>query len=165
MLPFTLEKGLLLEDRDVLLPWGTQWRRLADIGSPSVNESRTEILFAWQYPRFLGGLCGSVQARLTHQRPLRDLELHVGAQAETPQQTFERVSAHLRDSFDAPMRRETSKHDGYPTEEWHIPPITIWHLISERFGKYHILHVRHRGKIEHETTLPNTALEPTPTAP
>jgi hypothetical protein len=145
-----LERGLQLEDRDVLLPWGTHWRQLAELGSPSVTESHTKILLAWNYSRCLGGLCGSVQARLTHQRPLRDVELYVAAAAETPQQTFERVSAQLRSSFGTPSRSEISNRDGYPTEEWRVPPITIWHLVFERFGDYHTLQIRHRGRIEHE---------------
>jgi len=151
MLPFALEKGLLLEDRAVLLPWGTHWRQLAELGSPSVTDSGGQFLFAWQYPRYLGGLCGVVSARLTRQRPLRELDLDASAQAETAQQSFDRVSAHLRGLFGAPSRSETNKFDGYPTEEWLLRPITISHFVAERFGEYHVLHIRHRGQIEHKT--------------
>ena len=151
MLTFTLENGLLLEDRAVLLPWGTHWRQLAELGSPTVTETHGQFLFAWQYPRCLGGLCGSVSARLTRQRPLRELDLHAGAQAETAQQSFARVSEHLRSLFGEPSRNETCKLDGYPREEWRVPPITISHCVAERFGEYYVLHIRHRGRIEHVT--------------
>jgi hypothetical protein len=148
MLPFTLEKGLLLEDRAVLLPWGTPWQRLSELGSPSVAESSGQLLFGWRRPRFLGGLCGTVSARLTRQRPLRDLELHASGEAETAQQSFARVSAHLHSLFGEPSRSETSSPEGYPSEEWRLPPISIWHMVAERFGEYHVLHIRHRGRIE-----------------
>ena len=135
----------------MLLPWGTHWRQLAELGSPNVTESHGQFLFEWQYPRCLGGLCGSVSARLTRQRPLRELDLHASAQAETARQSFERVSTHLRNLLGEPSRSETSKFEAYPSEEWRVPPITIRHLVAERFGEYHVLHIRHRGQIEHET--------------
>lgn len=150
MLPFTLEKGLLLEDRAVLLPWGTHWRHLADLGSPSVTESAGQFLFDWQYPLCLGGLRTGVSARLTRQRPLRDIELHASAQTETAQESFKRVGMHLRSFFGQPAHSETSKLDGYPKEQWNMPPITIWHLVAERFGTYHVVHIRHRGQIDYE---------------
>jgi hypothetical protein len=148
MLPFKLEKGLLLEDRGILLPWGTHWQQLANLGSPSVTESHTGILFLWQCPHCLGGLSASVQTRLTQKRPLREVELHVTTPAETAQQTFDRVSTHLRGSFGEPSRSGTTEVDGFPVEEWRVPPITIWHLVAERFGVYHVLYIRHRGEIE-----------------
>ena len=148
MLPFSLEKGLLLEDRNILLPWGTSCQKLADLSSPAVTQAQSQILFAWQYPRCLDGLCGVVQARLTSKKNLREIELRVAAQTETAQQTFNRVSLHLQRAFGSPSRSEKSKFGGYPLEEWILPPITIWHMIAERFGEYHILHIRHRGKIQ-----------------
>jgi hypothetical protein len=59
----------------------------------------------------------------------------------------------LRGLFGPPTRTETSKFTDYPTEEWSNPPITIWHLVFERFSEYHVLHIRHRGQIESENQV------------
>jgi len=151
MTPFTLERGLLIEDKQVVLPWGTSWSALSDVGSPFVTEARADFSFAWRYVRFLGGLYGDVHAKLTRKRPLRELELHVRFQNETAQMTFDRISLHLRSSIGMPTRSETNKFDGYPTEEWSMPPVAIWHSITERFGEYHVMRIRHRGPITRDT--------------
>jgi hypothetical protein len=52
-----LESGLLLEDRDILLPWGARVEQLCHDGLPSkhIHDTAWEELF-WQRPVILHGL-------------------------------------------------------------------------------------------------------------
>lgn len=142
MLPFSLEHGLLLEDRQVLLPWGLAWRMLTALGSPEVNMSD---LVCWQNVTCLGGIRANVVGRPNPERPLRDLEVTAASTGESPEQTFSRVGTHFRELIGAPT---TSADAPLPHEEWKMPPITIFHGIFDRFGEYHVIRIRHRGTIE-----------------
>lgn len=141
MLPFSLDRGLLLEDRQVFLPWGLAWQDVTNF-DPDTNESG---LVSWQSVSCLGGMLVSVLGRPIPARMVRDLEIAASQAGETPSETFARVGAHLRASFGEPS---ASASDPLPHEEWKMPPITIHHGIFDRFGEYHVMRIRHRGPIE-----------------
>jgi hypothetical protein len=62
MLPFHLDSGIYLEDLQVLVPWGTEIRRLRDFGSPVVTEKAGGVWVDWRGARCLGGLVCKVGA-------------------------------------------------------------------------------------------------------
>jgi hypothetical protein len=141
MLPFSLERGLLLEDRNVLLAWGASWEHLAQL-DPSED---TNGIILWSSVECLGGFRCHVIGRPNVARPVRDLEIQAYIEEESPEETFKRVGVHLREIFGVPSAQSS---DPYFCEEWRIPPITVYHSIFERFGGYHVMRIRHRGPIE-----------------
>jgi hypothetical protein len=62
MLPFQLESGIYLENVKVLVPWGTEIRKLREFGSPVVTEKAGGVWVDWRGARCLGGLVCKVGA-------------------------------------------------------------------------------------------------------
>lgn len=148
--PVMLQKGLLLEDSDLLLPWGTLESELAAIGKPTIHASGGVRTFSWPEARVLRGLSATVTAKNTRPRGLRDLELYIAGPTEPPAETFARTSSHLRSLFGPPTQGYEEVKDHTRRETWIMPPITITHAIAERFGNYHTMSIRHRGPLRHD---------------
>ena len=148
--PGWLHKGLHLEDRNVLLPWGADESKIGLLGEPTKSGSGEERLLCWLNARVLRGLTASVGAKIDSHRGLRELELHLGGNEESPTETMTGISSHLRSLFGPPTRVHKSDQDQTATETWLMTPITISHGVFERFGHYYQMRIQHRGPIDHE---------------
>jgi hypothetical protein len=62
VLPFRTDDGLFLEDKSLLIPWGTPLEPESTPGGPDVLESEDAWTFVWRSRKAMGGLTGDVLA-------------------------------------------------------------------------------------------------------
>ena len=127
-IPNDLDRGILLERGDLLIPWGTSIGELSRFRSPSVLEREDSIHFTWKDQLCLGGLPCHVGACRVFGRPdplayhLHLKEFHfalleivsvlppadIGAE-------FRRVFRHLEDALGAPSWSYPKYEAGLPS--------------------------------------------------
>lgn len=55
------KSGLLLEDKNIIIPWGTSFKTIRDYGNPRITRvTKTVIDVSWDSVRILGGISANV---------------------------------------------------------------------------------------------------------
>jgi hypothetical protein len=149
VVPFQLAKGILLEDSDVLLPWGAPLPDLRKTGRPDLYRERGVTTLSWKDRRFLGGLAGAVEAEFNRtpapegeedpndEGRLRVVNFYIDPEPrETPRRQHLRVQKRLSRSLGKPSRAGEDPTMHLPIAEWDLARVLVVWMVFERFGEY-----------------------------
>lgn len=151
----SLDKGLLLEDLNELLPWNADMEALRRIGSPELVESGDKVRLCWKGRTFLSGLegviCSQEWDRRNPRKRLRMITLRGFMGQSDPLESFRLHLAHLAPLLGHPFEvcpqpgRSCWPADEYPSCTWPLGQITVDLAVFDRFGSYMQLQVHCKG--------------------
>jgi hypothetical protein len=149
--PFELDRGLRLEDRNVVLPWGASRQQLEPLGAPAVETqpfyAGGDVRLFWAKARVFDGIQADLRAPIggATQEALREIyfwpaflqeEKDVDAQH---QRTVEELKPRLGKPARS-GRTESGLAAGlfYPWTRWSFGGVTLRVKIHENMGAFYI---------------------------
>jgi hypothetical protein len=154
----TLESGILLEDINILLPWGISKDELQYIAKPVLQESRDRICLYWNGHLILGDIKTQIEA--VFYRGRSDLRDHPNANGDLHMvslnfKNIEKLDPrkqhdHLKTQFIHALGKPSFDDAGetaisnLPFTEWDLADVLVVLMVFERFGEYCTGEIRHK---------------------
>ncbi|MBT3336676.1 MAG: hypothetical protein HN855_16570 [Anaerolineae bacterium] len=153
-----LNRGILLEGVDVLLPWDTPKDKLQNIGNPILQESSDRFQLYWNEHIVFGGIKTQVKAvfyksiKNSADHPNANGKLHIvnlnfyPIEELKPREQYE----HLKTDFiqilgtPSPERKIETKPFDQPFTEWELPSALVVLMVFERFGEHCVGEIWHK---------------------
>ena len=122
-LPNFLDKGIYLEDGDILLDWNSSREVLLQLSQPQIEEQPSGRLgMLWRNRRWLGGLTATFYTSLKNNEQLRRIEVLPSPGKELAVE-FQRYSRHLALYLGAATR--TADRPGQLSRYWKLADVEI----------------------------------------
>jgi hypothetical protein len=151
--PLQLDKGLLIENKGILLPWLTSADDLPNYGSPRDISESGRRSFYWDDCTCLGGLKCGLEAPFDRERnglngggalQLVFVSLGYWPGVEVDEQ-FRQIYAMLKVSLGEPTEYyEDYAHHGVPLATWQFSGVEVVHMIFDRMGQYCAIDVKYK---------------------
>jgi hypothetical protein len=140
-------RGLHLERRGVLLPWGSDLKTLFDTGEPQSHLVGQGVYqLSWAYESILGGLSCTVQGCVSEKKRLKEFTIYPEPTA-SPCEAYEITKKKMAELMGRAGCEQVDKFMKLPTCAWDEKDLKVTVSIFERFGEYCVLNIRHKGPI------------------
>jgi hypothetical protein len=153
-----LDRGILLEDTETLLPWGAPLRKLRRLGKPRVGRLTDRVRLFWNDHVLFGGLRCQVEATFWRNQPDSSKTSNKDGCIDfvflnfpnsislNPRLQHADLKAQLTRALGLPT---FDGNDDYPFSdlpftEWNLDTALVELAVVERFGKYCIGEVWHK---------------------
>jgi hypothetical protein len=146
---FQLDRGILLEDIGILLPWNTPGRKLRKLGRPLVSRSKDRVTLCWNDHLVFGGLRCQVQANFRRAfltwpgMPVTDSSLAIvylnfaNSININPRSQFDDLKKQLIKTLGMPsFEGNLDPPFNLPSAQWDSDMALIELYVNERFGEY-----------------------------
>lgn len=153
-----LDLGILVEDIDILLPWGASKDELRNIANPVLQESSDRLRLYWNDHIVFGGIRSQVEAVFYRNRadlldhPNANDKLNIVSLNFYPDSNLKPREQHelLKKDFIKALGKPSfddigeAPFFGLPFTEWDLPDALVVLMVFERFGEYCLGEIWHK---------------------